>query len=62
MTALERNNVVEHGVQDGRPMVFAHGFGCDQNMWRFVAPVIARRFAEATFFADNRADLSADAA
>ena len=19
-------------------MVFAHGFGCDQNMWRFVAP------------------------
>jgi sigma-B regulation protein RsbQ len=23
-------------------MVFAHGFGCDQNMWRFVAP----RFAE----------------
>jgi sigma-B regulation protein RsbQ len=24
-------------------MVFAHGFGCDQNMWRFVAP----RFADA---------------
>ena len=20
------------------PMLFAHGFGCDQNMWRFVAP------------------------
>lgn len=20
------------------PMMFAHGFGCDQNMWRFVAP------------------------
>src|SRR5689334_17719646 len=19
-------------------MIFAHGFGCDQNMWRFVAP------------------------
>ena len=19
-------------------MLFAHGFGCDQNMWRFVAP------------------------
>lgn len=19
-------------------MVFAHGFGCDSNMWRFVAP------------------------
>ncbi len=22
----------------GPPMLFAHGFGCDQNMWRFVAP------------------------
>ena len=21
-----------------RTMLFAHGFGCDQNMWRFVAP------------------------
>ncbi len=41
MTALERNNVVEHGPQDGRPMVFAHGFGCDQNMWRFVWPEFA---------------------
>lgn len=19
-------------------MVFAHGYGCDQNMWRYVAP------------------------
>ena len=26
------------GVPDGRPIVFAHGFGCDQHMWRFVAP------------------------
>ena len=41
MTALERNNVVEHGPRDGRPMVFAHGFGCDQNMWRFVWPSFA---------------------
>jgi len=23
-------------------MVFAHGFGCDQNMWRFVAPEFER--------------------
>ena len=22
-------------------MVFAHGFGCDQNMWRFVWPAFA---------------------
>ena len=40
MNALKRNNVVIGG--DGqRPMVFAHGFGCDQQMWRFVAPAFA---------------------
>jgi sigma-B regulation protein RsbQ len=38
MGALQRNNVVVHGRPDARPMVFAHGFGCDQNMWRFVWP------------------------
>jgi len=37
MNALTRSNVVIRG-QGQRPMVFAHGFGCDQNMWRFVAP------------------------
>jgi sigma-B regulation protein RsbQ len=26
------------GVAEGRPIVFVHGFGCDQAMWRFVAP------------------------
>ena len=35
---LHRNNVRVSGNPDGPPMVFAHGFGCDQNMWRFVAP------------------------
>ena len=41
MAVLERNNVQVSGKPDGRPMVFAHGFGCDQNMWRFVAPAFA---------------------
>jgi sigma-B regulation protein RsbQ len=27
-----------------RPMVFAHGFGCDQNMWRYVAPAFEGDF------------------
>ena len=35
---LERNNVTVAGHPDRRTMVFAHGFGCDQNMWRFVVP------------------------
>ncbi|MCE3283133.1 MAG: alpha/beta hydrolase fold protein [Chitinophagaceae bacterium] len=26
------------------PMVFAHGFGCDQNMWRFVWPAFAKDY------------------
>jgi sigma-B regulation protein RsbQ len=40
VTVLERNNVTVTGSQDGQgsPVVFAHGFGCDQQMWRFVAP------------------------
>jgi sigma-B regulation protein RsbQ len=37
-TVLERNAVRVSGVPGGRPIVFLHGFGCDQGMWRFVAP------------------------
>jgi sigma-B regulation protein RsbQ len=35
---LARNNVTVTGNRCGPPMLFAHGFGCDQHMWRFVAP------------------------
>ena len=38
---LARHNVQLLGPEDGRPILFAHGFGCDQNMWRFVAPAFA---------------------
>ncbi|WP_456845337.1 alpha/beta fold hydrolase [Cellulomonas sp. P5_C6] len=38
MAVLTRNNVVLSGVPGAPAMVFAHGFGCDQSMWRFVAP------------------------
>jgi sigma-B regulation protein RsbQ len=41
LTAVARNNVQVHGPPDGRPMLFVHGFGCDQNMWRFVWPAFA---------------------
>lgn len=34
---LVRNNVKTFG-KGTKPMLFAHGFGCDQNMWRFVTP------------------------
>jgi len=38
VNVLARNNVRVYGQPHGQPIVFAHGFGCDQNMWRFVAP------------------------
>ena len=38
MGVRRRNNVHLSGVDDGQPLLFAHGFGCDQNMWRFVTP------------------------
>ena len=44
MSILARNNVNVHGNPDGRPMLFAHGFGCDQNMWRYVWPAFADDF------------------
>jgi sigma-B regulation protein RsbQ len=40
MNTFTRNNVVITG-RGTRPMLFAHGFGCDQQMWRFVAPAFA---------------------
>jgi sigma-B regulation protein RsbQ len=41
MSAVRRNNVTMHGPEGARPMVFAHGFGCDQNMWRHVWPAFS---------------------
>ncbi|HEX2273688.1 MAG TPA: alpha/beta hydrolase [Acidimicrobiales bacterium] len=46
---LVRNNVTVSGDPAGRPMVFAHGFGCDKNMWRFVAPAFEDRFRTVVF-------------
>ena len=41
MDVAARNNVTVSGRADGPAMVFAHGFGCDQNMWRYVTPAFA---------------------
>jgi sigma-B regulation protein RsbQ len=38
VSVIDRNRVRVTGVPFGRPIVFAHGFGCDQTIWRFVAP------------------------
>lgn len=46
---LTRNNVTASGRSDGQPIVFAHGYGCDQNMWRFVAPAFESRYRTIMF-------------
>jgi sigma-B regulation protein RsbQ len=46
---VARHDVRFSGVADGRPMLFAHGFGCDQTMWRFVAPDFATDHRVITF-------------
>ncbi|MFY0736107.1 alpha/beta hydrolase [Aurantimonas sp. NFXS3] len=42
-------------------MVFAHGFGCDQNMWRFVAPAFEDQYRTVLFdhVGAGRSDLTA---
>lgn len=48
MTVLSRNNVQVIG-RGSQAMVFSHGFGCDQNMWRFVAPKFEEDFKVVLF-------------
>lgn len=43
MTVLDSNNGLISG-QGTRPIVFAHGYGCDQVMWRLVAPAFERDY------------------
>lgn len=40
---MVRNNVKVTG-KGTRPIIFAAGFGCDQNMWRFVAPSFEQHY------------------
>jgi sigma-B regulation protein RsbQ len=48
MTVQQRNNVQVHS--DGPvTMLFAHGFGCDQSMWRYLAPSFNDKFRVVTF-------------
>ena len=57
---LKRNNVRTTGVGT-QPMLFAHGFGCDQNMWRFIVPAFADDYRIVLFdyVGSGKSDLSA---
>jgi sigma-B regulation protein RsbQ len=47
-TVRKRNNVIISGAGD-RTLVFAHGFGCDQTMWRFLIPHLRDKYQIVTF-------------
>ncbi|MEU7499416.1 alpha/beta hydrolase [Streptomyces griseofuscus] len=61
MDVRARNHVTVAGPADGPVVMLAHGFGCDQNMWRMVAPALERDFRVVLFdhVGAGRSDLSA---
>lgn len=48
MEVLKRHNVKVFGKGE-TPMVFAHGYGCDQNMWRFITPAFEEDYKVVVF-------------
>ncbi len=60
MDIITRNNVKVFG-KGRQPMLFVHGFGCDQNMWRFITPAFEDEYKIVLFdyVGSGRSDLSA---
>ncbi len=60
-TVAERNCVRVSGVPTGRPILFSHGYGCDQAMWRLVTPdfEVDHRVVVFDHVGHGRSDLSA---
>jgi sigma-B regulation protein RsbQ len=61
MNVRTRNNITFVGRADGPMVMLAHGFGCDQSMWRLVLPELQQRFRILLFdqVGAGRSDLSA---
>ncbi|MBF6468075.1 alpha/beta hydrolase [Nocardia beijingensis] len=61
MEVLSRNHVTVRGKTGAPVVVLAHGFGCDQHMWRLVGPVLEQDFTVVLFdhVGAGRSDLSA---
>lgn len=61
MDVRDRNHVKVTGRTGGPVVMLAHGFGCDQNMWRLVAPALERDFTVVLFdhVGAGNSDLSA---
>ncbi|MDQ0791837.1 alpha/beta fold hydrolase [Streptomyces sp. B1I3] len=61
MDIERRNNVTVTGNPQGPTVVLAHGFGCDQNMWRLTLPALVNDYRVVLFdyVGSGRSDLSA---
>ncbi|MFD5449375.1 alpha/beta fold hydrolase [Streptomyces sp. NPDC127100] len=61
MDIERRNHVTVTGNPLGRTVVLAHGFGCDQNMWRLTVPALAENYRVVLFdyVGAGRSDLAA---
>lgn len=60
MSVIGRNNITRAG-KGTQPMIFAHGYGCDQTMWRFIAPDFEQNYQLVLFdhVGSGKSDLSA---
>src|SRR5947209_8562895 len=56
---LKRNHVTVTG-RGRQPLLFAHGFGCDQTMWRFITPAFEEDYRVILFdyVGSGKSDLS----
>jgi sigma-B regulation protein RsbQ len=57
---IKRNNVTVHG-EGTQVMLMAHGYGCDQNMWRFITPAFRSKYKIVLFdhVGSGKSDISA---
>jgi len=61
MDVARRNNVTVTGNPQGPAVLLAHGFGCDQNMWRSTVPALVEDYQVVLFdyVGSGRSDPSA---
>ncbi|QRK06430.1 alpha/beta hydrolase [Archangium violaceum] len=60
MNAIKRNNVKVLG-RGHKAMIFSHGYGCDQNMWRLITPAFQDDYQLVLFdhVGNGQSDISA---
>lgn len=57
---IRKHNIKIFG-EGSQPMLFAHGFGCDQNMWRYITPAFEKNYSIILFdyVGAGKSDISA---